>query len=71
MLPAWSCVRAGYPHDNTGKMPVLRILGYGRRRWDTAQFLKVKLIDASAVGLRNRDDIVVDLDLFALFRQMT
>src|SRR5947207_7058672 len=36
-----------------------------------AQFLKVKLIYTATVALRNRNDIVVDLDLFALLRQVT
>src|SRR5439155_5019446 len=34
-------------------------------------FLEMKLIDAAAIRLRNRDEVVVDLNLFALFRQMT
>src|SRR5205823_7711012 len=36
-----------------------------------AQFLKMKLIYTATIALRNCDEIVIDLDLFALLRQVT
>src|SRR5947209_4270148 len=45
----------------------------GRRFFfgSVAQFLKVELIHAAAIRLRDRDEVVADLNLFTLFRQMT
>ena len=37
--------------DNTGKMPVLCILGNGRWRYSVAQFFEMELIDAATIGL--------------------
>src|SRR5207247_8997486 len=42
-----------------------------RRSRVAAQFLKMKLIYTTTVALRNCDEIVIDLDLFALFREVT
>src|SRR5205807_4567635 len=38
---------------------------------NVAQFLKVELIHAAAIRLRDRDEVAADLNLFTLFRQMT
>ena len=42
------------------------------RRFDRrlAHLLEMQLADAASVRLRDRDEVIVDLDLLALFRKM-
>ena len=54
-----------------GHRPWLQIRGCRRYRGAAVQFLEMKLIYATTVALRNRNEIVIDLNLFTLLGQMT
>ena len=51
---------------------MLRLARCGHCRGSgAAQFFKVKLVHAATVALRNCNEIVIDIDLLALPRQVT
>ena len=39
-------------------------------RRNVGEFTEMQLVNAARIGLRDCDAVVVDLDLFALFREM-
>ena len=56
----------------TGRPIGLRLAGRRHRRGSAAaQLFKMKLVHAAAVTLRNCNQVIIDFDLLALFRQVT